>query len=222
MGALSEALAQARALVATLEALERPQVSPPPPPAPSPPPVANNVLSPLAWGAKVSSTFRERVRWIASDLDIGPAPGKPEPSWPMAWMAFETGRTFSPKVKNPGSSATGLIQFMRATAINDLGTTVEALAKMTAEDQLNYVWKYLRNRIRERGPIRQASDGYLAILMPAYMDDPDSAVIWRTGDKAFGPNKGLDANRNGEITKAEVAAKIYAILAEGLLPENAA
>jgi hypothetical protein len=223
MESLSGALAQARELVATLEALQAAQQAPEAVPAPTPAPAAVPAApGPLAWGAKVSPVFRDRVRWIAEDLDIGPAPGKPEPNWPMAWMAFETARTFSPTIKNPGSSGTGLIQFMDETAVRDLHTTLAALRALSAEDQLNWVWTYLRNRIRERGPIRQLSDGYMAILLPSAMDDPESAVIWRKGDRAYIPNRGLDANSNGEITKAEAAAKIYAILAEGLRPENVA
>jgi hypothetical protein len=49
----------------------------------------------------------------------------------MACMAFEKGETFSPCVKNPGSSATGLIQFMSSTA-KSLGTTTNDLCKMSA------------------------------------------------------------------------------------------
>lgn len=202
----------------TLDALLAPPI-----PAPAPPPViVTPGVKPLAWGAKVSPDFREKVRWLANDLDIGPAPGKPEPNWPMTWMAFETGRTFSPTVKNPGSSATGLIQFMDKTAREDLGTTLADLRKLTAEQQLNFVWKYLRNRIRERGPIRRISDGYMAILMPAFMDDPEEAVIFPPGSKNYFANKGLDTNKDGAVTKAEASAKIYAMLAEGLKPENMA
>ena len=66
-------------------------------------------MSALAWGAKVSPEFREKVRSIAARIGT-------EPSSLMACIAFETGRTFSPKARNPGSSATGLIQFMANTA----------------------------------------------------------------------------------------------------------
>jgi hypothetical protein len=58
----------------------------------------------------------------------------------MAAMAFETGETFSPSIKNKASGATGLIQFMRSTAKGS-GTTTAALAEMTAVDQLDFVEK---------------------------------------------------------------------------------
>lgn len=194
----------------------------PVPAPPAQPPVTPPADKPMAWGAKVSPVFRDRIRWLVKDLDIGPAPGKPEPDWPMTWIAFETGRTFSPTIKNPGSSGTGLIQFMDKTAREDLGTTLAHLRSLSAEDQINFVWKYLRNRIRERGPIRRISDGYMAILMPAFMDDPEEAVIFPPGSKNYFANKGLDTNKDGAITKAEASAKIYAMLAEGLKPENMA
>lgn len=172
------------------------------------------------WTVDRANVFIDRVKWICEDLDIGPKPGQPEPSWLMTWMCFESARTFRSDIKNPNSTGMGLIQFMKDTAENDLKIAYASLAKMTPEDQLNEVWKYMRNRIRERGPIRRASDGYLAILMPAYMDDDDSAVIWTPKDRAFAVNAGLDTNKDNRIIKAEVAGIIYKMLAEGLQPEN--
>src|SRR5690625_4614109 len=84
------------------------------PPA-SPPPVA------LAWGAAVSLEFCKTAIALSRKLKI-------DPSWLMACMAFESARTFRPDIRNAaGSGATGLIQFMPATA-RGLGTTVDALA----------------------------------------------------------------------------------------------
>ena len=53
----------------------------------------------------------------------------------MAAMAFETGRRFTADVKNPRSSATGLIQFMESTATL-LGTTIEAVRGKPAPPKL--------------------------------------------------------------------------------------
>jgi len=170
--------------------------------------------APLAWGAKVSPLFRERVRLTGADFGF-------DPNWLMACMAFETGRTFSPSKKNPRSTATGLIQFMAATA-KGLGTTTAKLAAMTAEKQLDYVWLYFRDRIKERGPITRLSDCYMAILNPVAMGKPDSFVMWVKGSAAYAVNAGLDSDKDHQITKAEAAAKVHALLAEGLLPENVA
>ena len=82
----------------------------------------------LAWGARVSPEFRSKLAVGCAELGI-------DPSHLMACMAFETGRTFSPSVRNEVSGATGLIQFMPSTA-KGMGLTTAELAGMTAEDQL--------------------------------------------------------------------------------------
>ena len=137
-------------------------------------------------------------------------------SWLMACMAFETRRTFSPSVRNPNSSATGLIQFMAATAVN-LNTTTAALAKMSAVEQLDYVGRYFQPFA---GRIKSLSDCYMCILWPSAVGKPDSAVIFASGSNAYLVNKGLDLNKDGAVTKGECAAKVTAMLAEGLLPQN--
>lgn len=206
-----------RALAAEIEGRERPV----PPAAANVAPAPPKPASGLAWGARVSPEFRERVIWLAADLDIGPEPGKPEPNWPMTWMAWETGRSFRPDVKNmAGSGATGLIQFMPATA-KGLGTSTEALARMTAEDQLNYVWKYFKPY---KGKLRSLADGYMAILWPKAVGKPEAYVLWdaKSMPTTFRQNAGLDADKDGRITKAETAAKVAALLPEGLRPGNVA
>jgi hypothetical protein len=163
----------------------------------------------LAWGAKVSNTFRNKVRKIAGDLGC-------DPSFLMAAMAFETGETFSPKIKNPASGATGLIQFMPKTAVG-LGTTTDALAKMSAENQLDFVAKYFE---RQKGKLHTLEDVYMAILLPTAVGKPNNHVLFTKGTKAYDQNKGLDVNNNGEITKAEAAAKVREKLVKGMKTGN--
>lgn len=63
----------------------------------------------------------------------------------MACMAFETMETFKPDIRplrkdgSRISSAVGLIQFLERTA-RGLGTSTAALAAMSREKQLEYVW----------------------------------------------------------------------------------
>ena len=162
----------------------------------------------LAWGAKVSPAFRVRVREIAADLRC-------EPSNLMACIAWESGETFSASVGNmAGSGAVGLIQFMPSTAVG-LGTTTAALAAMTPERQLDWVAKYFRPY---QGKLATLADLYMAILWPAAVGRPLDSALW---DKASRPttyrqNAGLDANRDGIITKAECAGKVYAKLEKGM------
>lgn len=175
--------------------------------APVTPAIVTN--APIAWGAKVSATFRDRVRWIASTLAI-PADDI------MSCIAWESGRTFRADTRNmAGSGAVGLIQFMPATA-KALRTTTAALAAMTAEDQLNFVYKYLRPWA---GKVKTLSDLYMTILWPKAVGKPDDYALF-TGGVAYRQNAGLDLNRDGRVTKAECSAKLYAVRAEGLKPGN--
>lgn len=134
----------------------------------------------------------------------------------MACMAFESAETFSPSVKNgAGSGATGLIQFMPATA-RGLGTTVETLALMTAEQQLEYVREYF---LPYRGRLNSLSSVYMAILWPKAVGKPDDAVLWtREGSPVtYKQNAGLDANKDGTITVGEAADKVRAKYERGAL-----
>lgn len=60
---------------------------------------------------------------------------------------FETGKTFNPSITN-SIGATGLIQFLKSTAIG-LGTSTDALRKMTFKQQLAYVDKYLYTNLKK-------------------------------------------------------------------------
>lgn len=174
---------------------------------PAPAPVTPKPLRRLAWGQKVSAAFRGRLFEICQILGV-------EPDYLMACMAFESAETFRPDIRNAaGSGATGLIQFMPATA-RGLGTTTDALAAMTAEQQLEWVLAYF---LPYKGRLKTLADVYMAILWPAGIGKPDDWVLW---DKASRPttyrqNAGLDANKDGRITKAEAAAKVLAKLERG-------
>lgn len=214
-----DAWQQARAWAQNIVALADGQIAaPPPPPVILTPP--GPVLAPaepiagLAWGAKVSKLFRSRIRTMGTDFNL-------DPNLPMACMAFETGGTFSPSVKNPGSSATGLIQFVEKTAAF-YRTSTAALALMTAEKQIDYVWLYFRDAIRAHGPITNLGDCYMAILNPSAMGQPDSFTMWVQGSSTYAANAGLDANKDHVITRAEAVARVAAKLAEGLQPQNVA
>lgn len=166
----------------------------------------------IAWGSKVSPLFKERVLWIAETLECSPDDL-------MACMYWESGGTFRADIKNAaGSGATGLIQFMPSTA-KSLGTTTDALAKMTPEDQLNYVYKYFRPFA---GRLKNLGDLYMAILWPKGVGQPDHYVLFdRTKmPTTFRQNAGLDVNKDGLVTRAECLVKINDCLLKGLQPHN--
>lgn len=215
-----EALLAIRAAQAEALALTDALLSDLTPAPPAPEPATTVAAAPLAWGAKVSQTFRDRVRWIAEDLDIGESV-EDGANKLMTCMAWESGRSFRADVRNmAGSGAVGLIQFMPSTAAG-LGTSSEKLAAMKPEDQLNFVWKYFAPF---KGRLKSLADLYMAILWPAAVGKPEDHVLWSKAGRptTFRQNAGLDTNKDGVITKAETAAKVAALLPEGLLPHNAA
>lgn len=165
----------------------------------------------LIWSAKVSKEFVLKVQDIAKKLQM-PTEGA---NWLMACMAFETGETFSPTIKNgAGAPYYGLIQFGKAAA-TDCGTTVEALLKMTAEEQLEYVYKFFKPYT---GKLKTLSDVYSRIIWPVAVGKPEDYVIFdnKVRPTAYVQNKGLDIDRDGKVTKAECAAKVQEKYTRGL------
>jgi hypothetical protein len=164
---------------------------------------------PVAWGKQVSPEFRRKAVQVARRLGL-------DPSTLMAVIAFETGRRFHPATRNRRSGATGLIQFMPRTA-EALGTSTRALAAMTAERQLDFVEKYLRPFA---GKMTDLPSAYMAVLWPVAVRKPLGHVLFAAPTAAYEQNKGLDADKDGKVTKAEAAARVQRMLVEGMRPEN--
>lgn len=144
-----------------------------------------------------SQNFRDKVVQIADRLGT-------KPIYLMAVMSFETGGTFSPSIKNRVSGATGLIQFISSTA-RGLGTSLSALASMTALEQLDYVEKHLKPF---KGRLLTLEDAYMAVLLPAAVGKGRNHVLFEEGSIEYDQNRGLDINDNGKITVAEAANKV--------------
>jgi hypothetical protein len=159
----------------------------------------------IAWGHKVDASFKKALLDIAAGLAC-------DPSHLMACMAFETGETFSPRIQNSATQATGLIQFMPNTAQN-LGTSTTLLAKMSATDQLRFVQKYLSPF---SGKMKTLSDAYMTILFPKAVGKPEAFVLFSSPSTAYNENRGLDVNNDGSITKGEAASKVQRELEKGL------
>lgn len=126
----------------------------------------------------------------------------------LAIMKQESG--VDPSIYNrAGSGAVGLIQFMPATA-RALGTTTDELAKMDAVQQLDYVYKYFKMTGVGNG---QLGDLYMAVFMPKYVGYPDHTVLGQHGatgfsGKVYSQNSGLDRNKDGTITVADVKSAV--------------
>lgn len=150
---------------------------------------------------KISQAFADKVKAVAGWLST-------EANWLMFIMGFETGWTWSPTAVNPSSGATGLIQFLPATAAW-LGTSVQALMLMTAEEQMDYVQKYLSAMKYTYGRFSSYHDLYFAVFYPYAIGQKESYVIGSEKGEARVQaialqNKGFDLNNDDAVTKAEV------------------
>jgi len=124
------------------------------------------------------------------------------PEWLMTAMHFES--RLNSKAKNPNSSATGLIQFMDATA-RSLGTSTAALYQMPAVDQLYYVYKYLQPYA---GKLKSLGDVYLAIFYPAAIGKASNYIL-PVNEKTVQINRVLDKNQDNKLSRGEIEAVIY-------------
>ena len=131
------------------------------------------------------------------------------PEWLENVMWIES--RLNPKAVNKTTGATGLIQFMPATA-QALGTTTAELYNMDFDTQMEYVYLYLRPY---RQKMKSQVDVYLAVFFPAAIDKDDDYVLQTS---KLSPaiiakqNPGYDLNKDGKITKGEVAKAIDRLL----------
>lgn len=148
-----------------------------------------------ALDGKLGSGFCAKLEQVAKNINCDPADL-------LGMMQSESG--INPKAYNKNGGATGLIQFMPSTA-RSLGTSTEALMNMSAVDQLDYVEKYFSNWTGGSGQKLTAGDLYTLCFLPAYLD---REVLCQSGDKYYKANSGLDANKDGKVTKSELGARV--------------
>jgi hypothetical protein len=144
--------------------------------------------------------FKKKLEKIAGALGT-------TPNAMLAVMKQESG--VNPAAVNDKSRATGLIQFMPATA-RMLGTTTDELGKMDGVQQLDYVYRYYKYTGVGDG---SAGDLYMATFMPKYVGYPDSHVLGQRGasgfsGKVYAQNDGLDRNKDGTITVGDVKKSV--------------
>ncbi len=177
----------------------------PPRTAPAVPGVTGPVSPPAQQGrlpgedlatAMHGPDFVPRVREIAARHGL-------RPEWLMTVMQSES--RFRTDLPNPTSGAMGLLQFMPDTA-RGLGTSTQALSRMTGVQQLEYVDRYLAGL--PRGQIRSGADLYLANFYPAALGRPDEFVIGLERGEARArqvgaQNRPFDLNGDGRITVGE-------------------
>ena len=145
------------------------------------------------------ATFIAKVKSISAKLLI-------EPDWLMAVMYKESG--INEKAVNPNGGATGLIQFMPATA-KSLGTTTAALRAMSNVEQLDYVYKYYKPYVTK---LNSYPDLYLATFFPAALGKSDDWVLQTSSLSAktiARANPAIDLNRDDKITVGEFKEYCY-------------
>ena len=139
--------------------------------------------------------FLKKVVVICEELGI-------RPDWLMCVMKNES--AINHLAVNTNGGATGLIQFMPATA-KGLGTSCQELKEMGALAQLDYVKKYFWPY---RHKIKTATDLYIITFYPYALTQPDSYVIGSQKGAAYVrlvalQNKGFDMNKDQQITLGE-------------------
>lgn len=170
----------------------------------------DTTTQPIIGSEKLTPSFTAKAQEVSDRL------GMKLPDL-LRIISFETGGTFDPAVKNrAGSGATGLIQFMPETA-KALGTTTEALAKMTPEQQLDYVEKYLTPH---KGKLGNIKDAYLAVLKPSALGGKATDPLFtQAGDPtAYRQNAGLDKSGKGVVTVGDAVDAVMRTTGGGTAP----
>lgn len=140
--------------------------------------------------------FNKKLDKVAAELGV-------QSNDLLAIMKQESG--VNPKAVNKSSGATGLIQFIPSTAYK-LGTSTEELYKMSAVEQLDYVYKYFK--MIGVKPGMGVGDLYIAVFYPAALGHDDNHVISSAGKAVYDQNRGLDRNKDGTITVADVKSSV--------------
>ena len=165
--------------------------------------------------------FVAKVIAISAKLGI-------KPSWLMVVMHNESGINAQIVNKQKGDSsdpyirsayrATGLIQFMPTTAIW-LGTSTQALYKMTNLEQLDYVYKYFKGFA---GKIKSYFDLYMITFFPVAVGKPDDFVIQAKSVSASTiarQNPSFDINKDFKITVGEAKQSMLKAIPAALIDE---
>lgn len=149
--------------------------------------------------------FLPELQAVAARLGI-------RPEWLLNVIACES--SFVPSARNPlpKQTASGLMQIIEQTALR-LGTTTARIRRMNPVDQLHLVEKFYWPF---RGRLNSLADVYLAAFRGFLLKGGPETVVAPLNDsrkehQAYSLNSGLDLNRNGEITKKELAAVAFGV-----------
>ena len=122
----------------------------------------------------------------------------------LAW-AIEMESGWRPSATNPTTKATGLLQFMPATA-KTMGTTVDDLRVMSLSQQSLYVKRFFKMALAGGG-VARVGDIILLMFMPADLHDGDYSVLFARDTAGWRQNPTYRDGKNGPITAGSVRAK---------------
>ena len=158
---------------------------------------------PIDW--KKDPEFGTAVNRVAEHFSI-------DASDLMGLMASESG--LNPASDNKAGHV-GLIQFSADSAAA-VGTTQNALKKMSRAEQMPYVQAYLEKWKLPKGA--SAGQLYTAVFLPAFIGKPDDFVVankdgtqpagYPESKRWYSANKGLDMNKDGKLTIRELGERI--------------
>lgn len=144
------------------------------------------------------AAFLLKVAEIAARLGINP-------DWLMVVMKIES--SLNSAASNPYTNATGLIQFMPATAAG-LGTSTDELKNMTNVEQLDFVYSYFKPYT---GKLKSLTDLYMVTFFPRALGKSDDYILQTdtiSAAKIAGQNKIFDLNKDQAITAGEFRAAV--------------
>jgi septal ring factor EnvC (AmiA/AmiB activator) len=137
---------------------------------------------------RIDTKFLQSVAKIAQSVGANPEDL-------LKTMLYETGGTLSPSARNKRTNATGLIQFMPATA-RGLGTNIDALSQMSPQEQLVFVQKYLKQNSRG-----QKLDSFRKVLSTVFAGNPNASLGVGDGDITLGNYLPKAENRYGNTAR---------------------
>ena len=121
----------------------------------------------------------ESIARVAKNIGV-------DPNDLAAVISFETGGTFNPNIRNPKSSATGLIQFMAGSGGKKglyYGMTRDQFGRLSFDELMKYVERYFKERGFDGKRKRDVADTYTAVTGYGY----------RKGSKAYELNSVWDS-----------------------------
>ncbi len=149
-------------------------------------------------GATDPEDFEDDLLLYASEAGLDPDAIRP-------LVSGESGG--DPKAKNARSGATGIIQFLNDEIAGSVGTSLEALKGMTAQEQLPYAIEYFKTRGIDENS--KPEDYAMALAAPNFIGKPDDTVVYPKSDDPKSPwaqNEPWRPADGGDITVGSILA----------------